>query len=205
MDSDEKKFLQSVREDIKDTSGQNNQEKLVYFIVGLSVATVIVAIVSFALLLSKNSQVTSLEAQIKEEVTVPLQGLAKEKEQVTAISSQLEVLSTALAGRIKYPQIIKDLALNTYKQTRWDSVDYEGGEVVISGKASDFMGASKVVSAYENYRSASGVNLTSINIDTQAGQVGYSIEMKVDEKGYKFISKQIAPANQTSEEQNAGR
>lgn len=186
MDSEEKRFLESVREDISDVSEGNNQEKSIFFIVGLSVATVLVSIFVLALSLSRNAQITSLEAQIEKQVTVPLNNLKEETKRVTDISVQLDVLNTALSSRVRYPLIVKDLASHTYKESRWNSIDYEEGMVVLSGVADDFIGVSKVVSALEDFGSVKVVDLTSVNIDSQAGAIDYSIEFEVDETAYTY-------------------
>jgi Tfp pilus assembly protein PilO len=193
LDSEEKRFLESVKEDISSAPEGEDQTKAVYFMIGLALATILVSIFTFALTMSKQSQITSLETQIEEEVTIPLNNLAKERKQVTAITGQLDVLSTALSSRIKYGQIVKDLASNTYKQTRWSSLDYgEEGQVVLTGVADDFSNTSKAVSAFENFKITKIVDLSSVSIDESSGSVQYTFNMELDESGYKILSKNKA-------------
>ncbi len=196
MESEEKRFLESVREDISDIADSGGQEKAVYFVIGLSIATLLASLFVFGLKSSKISQISSLDIQIEEQVTAPLKTLAKEEKQVTAIGNQLDVLSTALSSRIKYGQIFKELALNTYKKIKWVSVDYSEERVVINGAADDFISASKAVTAFENFDAVKKVDLTSANIDESSGSIQFALELEIDETGYKFIA-------QT--EKNAGR
>jgi len=180
LGSEESRFLESVKEDIADVAEGDNQEKAVYFIIGLSIATVLVSIFVFALSMSKSSQIQSLDAQINEQVTIPLKNLAKERKQVTAIASQLDVLNTALSSRVKYAQLIRDLATNTYKQSKWTGIDYSEEKIVLSGAADDFLSVSKVVSALENFKVIKSVNLTSVNIEEESKSIEYMIELEVD-------------------------
>ena len=189
MDSEEKRFLESVKEDISNAPENEDQVKKVYFMIGLALATVVVSIFVFALTMSKRSQITSLGAQIEEEVTVPLNNLAKERKQVVAVTGQLDILNTALSSRIKHGQTIKDLALNTHKQTRWSSLDYgEEGQVVLTGVADDFANVSKVVSAFENFKTVKSVDLSSVSIDESSGSVQYILDITLDESGYKILN-----------------
>lgn len=205
MESEENRFLQSVKEDISDVSEEGSQGKAVYFVIGLSIATILVSIFAFALSMSKDSQIASLDAQIEEQVTVPLNNLAKERKQVTAISSQLDVLSTALSARTKYALLIKDLATNTYNKSKWTGIDYSQEKIILSGSADDFMGVSKAVSAFENFKSIKSINLTSVNIEEESGAVEYVIELEVDKTGYKLISQKASNVESNELEQNAGR
>lgn len=205
MGSEESRFLESVKEDIADVAEGDNQEKAVYFIIGLSIATVLVSIFVFALSMSKSSQIQSLDAQINEQVTIPLKNLAKERKQVTAIASQLDVLNTALSSRVKYAQLIRDLATNTYKQSKWTGIDYSEEKIVLSGAADDFLSVSKVVSALENFKVIKSVNLTSVNIEEESKSIEYMIELEVDQTGYKFLSQKKSSLQSNELEQNAGR
>lgn len=208
MDSEEKRFLESVKEDISSATEDGEEGKSFYFIIGLTLATVIVSIFTFAMVMSKQSQVTLLEAQIEEEVTVPLRSLTKEREQVAAITNQLEVLNTALSSRIKYGQIVKDLALNTYKQTRWSGLDYSDDQIVLTGVADNFAEISKTVSGFENLRVAKMVDLSSVSIDETSGFVQYTINLKLDESGYKVLNQNktsAVPLTGSQLEQNGGR
>ena len=205
LESEENRFLQSVKEDISDVSEEGSQAKAVYFIIGLSIATIAVSIFTFALSMSKDSQISSLDAQIEEQVTIPLNNLAKERKQVTAISGQLDILNTALSGRIKYALLVKDLATNTYKQSKWTGIDYTQDKIVLSGSADDFTSASKVVSAFEGFKSVESVNLTSVNIEEESGAVEYVLELEVNQTGYKLISKKVSDVQSNELEQNAGR
>lgn len=189
MDSEEKRFLESVKEDISNAPENEDQGKTVYFMIGLALATVVVSIFVFALTMSKRSQITSLGAQIEEEVTVPLNNLAKERKQVVAVTGQLDILNTALSSRIKHGQTIKDLALNTHKQTRWSSLDYgEEGQIVLTGVADDFANVSKVVSAFENFKTVKSVDLSSVSVDESSGSVQYILDITLDESGYKILN-----------------
>jgi len=205
LGSEESRFLESVKEDIADVAEGDNQEKAVYFIIGLSIATVLVSIFVFALSMSKSSQIQSLDAQINEQVTIPLKNLAKERKQVTAIASQLDVLNTALSSRVKYAQLIRDLATNTYKQSKWTGIDYSEEKIVLSGAADDFLSVSKVVSALENFKVIKSVNLTSVNIEEESKSIEYMIELEVDQTGYKFLSQKKSSLQSNELEQNAGR
>lgn len=205
LESEENRFLQSVKEDISGASEEDSQGKAVYFIIGLSIATIVVSIFTFALSMSKDSQIASLDAQIEEQVTTPLNNLAKERKQVTAISSQLEVLNTALSGRTKYALLVKDLATNTYNQSRWTGIDYTQEKIVLSGSADDFLGVSKAVSAFEGFGSVESVNLTSVNIEEESSAVEYVLELEVNQEGYKLVSKKVSNIQSNELEQNAGR
>lgn len=205
MESEENRFLASVKEDISDIGEGDNQDKATYFIIGLSIATVLVSIFVFALSMSKSSQIKSLDVQINEQVTIPLKNLAKERKQVTAVSSQLDVLNTALSSRIKYAQLVKDLATNTYKQSKWTGIDYSEEKIVISGASDDFLSASKVVSALENFKVVKSVNLTSVNIEEESKMIEYVIELEIDQTGYKFLSQKKSSLQSNELEQNAGR
>jgi hypothetical protein len=181
--------LESVKEDISNAPENEDQGKTVYFMIGLALATVVVSIFVFALTMSKRSQITSLGAQIEEEVTVPLNNLAKERKQVVAVTGQLDILNTALSSRIKHGQTIKDLALNTHKQTRWSSLDYgEEGQIVLTGVADDFANVSKVVSAFENFKTVKSVDLSSVSVDESSGSVQYILDITLDESGYKILN-----------------
>jgi len=205
LESEENRFLQSVKEDISDVAEGDGQEKAVYFIIGLSIATILVSIFSFALSMSKDSQITSLDTQINEQVTVPLANLAKERKQVTAISGQLDVLNTALTSRIKYGQMIKDLATNTYKQSQWTGIDYSDEKIILSGTSDDFLGASKAVSALEKFKAVKSVNLTSVNIEKESKLIEYVVEIEVDQTGYQYLSQKKTSVSSNELEQNAGR
>ena len=181
--------MESVKEDISNAPENEDQGKTVYFMIGLALATVVVSIFVFALTMSKRSQITSLGAQIEEEVTVPLNNLAKERKQVVAVTGQLDILNTALSSRIKHGQTIKDLALNTHKQTRWSSLDYgEEGQIVLTGVADDFANVSKVVSAFENFKTVKSVDLSSVSVDESSGSVQYILDITLDESGYKILN-----------------
>jgi len=205
LESEENRFLASVKEDISDIAEGDNQEKAVYFIIGLSIAAVLVSIFVFALSMSKSSQIKSLDVQINEQVTIPLKNLAKERKQVTAISSQLDVLNTALSSRIKYAQLVKDLATNTYKQSKWTGIDYSEEKIVLSGAVDDFLSVSRVVSALENFKVVKSVNLTSVNIEEESKMIEYVIELEIDQTGYKFLSQKKSSLQSNELEQNAGR
>lgn len=184
MESEEKRLLESVREEIAGLDKGSEQEKAAYFIFGLTIAVVLTSIFTMIMVVSKSSQINSLDSQINEQVTIPLNNLAKERKQVTSISSQLDVLKTALSSRINYQKILSVLAKNTYSKTKWVGFDYSDDKIVLTGLADDFAGVSKSVSAIKAASGVESAELTSVNINKENQSIEYAIAIKFNPVGF---------------------
>ena len=190
MDSEEKRFLESVKEDISEST-EDSDSKAEYFIIGMTFAVIAVSIFMFGLVSSKNSKLSYLDSKIQEEVTVPLNNLKKEREQVTSVSKQIDTLQTALSARVQHDKLVSNLASRTYKETSWKSFDYDSTSslVRISAVADDFSAVAKSISSWRGLGSVSDVVLKSTRINSEEEYIEYSSEFEVDQINYSLSVK----------------
>jgi Tfp pilus assembly protein PilN len=187
---EQNRLLESVKEDIAGATGESSQEKIAFFIIGLALAVVACSIYVFGSQKYKNSQISSLDQQINDEVTTPLKNLSEEKAQADLVLSQIDALTTSLSKRIKYDQILKDFRDNQYKSARWTSFGFNdnGKKITISGVAGNFDDVAKTVAAIKGMKAVQDVKLVSVSINADSKEVNFTIDAEVDFSPYKLLS-----------------
>lgn len=190
MPEEQDRLLESVKEDITGATGESSQEKVAFFLIGLSLAVVACSIYVFGSQKYKNSQISSLDQQINDEVTTPLKNLSKEKAQADLVLSQIDALTTSLSQRIKYDQILKDFRDNQYKNARWTSFGFNDNDkkITISGGAGNFDDVAKTVAAFKGMKAVQDVKLVSVGINADSKEVNFTIDIGVDFSSYKVLS-----------------
>jgi len=184
---DEKgKVLESIKSEV-DQSAQKGSEAslLTYFLIGLSAAVIISAIYLLAAYKTKQMKIATLVQQIEEEVTVPLKNLASDKKQSDIVLKQLETLTTALSGKIRYSKMLGDLTAKQYKKSRWSSFTYQGDTISIAGQADNYEGAAKAVMAMRLPKAVQDVKISSATGDEKEKKVNFSVSLKVNPDLYR--------------------
>ena len=200
MPEDEKeKLLESVRKDIK-VPENRGMDYFSYFVIGLFIAVFVSLIVVLGLEKAKANKLEALEKEINNEVTIPLNSLAKEKKQIDLVSKQLEVLSTALSGRIKYSQILDDLRNGQYKQSLWTSFTIQQDKISIQGSASDFESVGKTVAAFRQIKSVKDVSLKSVTVNNETNAVDFSVTIQFNPSLYKYLPQTQASSSSGGQE-----
>jgi hypothetical protein len=197
---EQNRLLESVKEDITGATGESSQEKVAFFIIGLALAVVACSIYVFGSIKYKNSQISSLDQQINDEVTTPLKNLSEEKAQADLVLSQIDALTTSLSKRIKYDQILKDFRDNQYKNARWTSFGFSNDDkkITISGSAGNFDDVAKTVAAVKGMKAVQDVKLVSVSINTDSKEVNFTVDAEVDFSPYEVLSSTGSSALQST-------
>ena len=195
--------LGGVKKEIEQSAldGDNSENSATYFIFGVALAVICSIIPILILHKTKEATVFSLNQQIQEEVTTPLQTLTAEQKTQQNIVAEIEALTAALNSKVQNSKIIELLSSNQLKNSQWVSFSQVSeGKITISEVVSSFDDIPKVFAAY---RKATGVeNVTLSNADVgEDGKITFSANLTVDPGLFK-----IAPVKATIEslQSNAG-
>lgn len=185
-DDDKERLLQSVRKTV-DVEENSTSEGFSYFIIGLFFAVFILIIVIFGMEKAKTNKSASLEEVYQSDVTAPLESLSKEQSESDTAVRQLEVLTTALGGRIKYSQLMNDLTASQFKKSLWKSFTLRENTISIQGISDNFDDAARSVAAFRSMKAVKDVSLKAVNVDENTQKVDFTIQITFDSSLYKYL------------------
>jgi len=190
MSSEEnKKLLESVKDDISGSVDESREDVLSYFIIGVFVSIIVLSVVFVGLQKTRQNKLATLDTQISQEVTAPLKAMEKEKLQNDTVLKQLSALSSSLSVREKYSVLLGDIKSNLYKKTYWDNFSVQKDSIVVSGKVDGFQDVAKVTAGLRNIKSVTDIKLNSAILDKDSGKVNYSINIVYDSAAYQAAAK----------------
>jgi Tfp pilus assembly protein PilN len=186
LSSDEKeKFLESVKNDISESSGSGRDEVLSYFIIGVFVGVVVLAVSFLTIEKTRQSKISSLSQQMQQEVDVPMQSLATEKVQNDEIIKQLSTLTSVLAGRVDYSKLFDDLRGGQYKKSLWTNFALQKDSITITAKADNYADVAKAVAALRQLKAVKDVSLSSASLDKESGKINFTVNISYNPSLYK--------------------
>ena len=198
MDQGEKnKLLESFKSEVTETE-DTKETSVAFVLIGLAIAVVVAVVVLFAFNSSKNNQLSALDQQIQNDVTVPLKNLAGEKKQTDSILDQISVLTTVLNKKLTLSQMLIDLSNNQYKLSRWSSLSYSQDKVTITAVADNFEDVLKTYNALKATKSVKSAKLVSTNINENTKKIEFTMEFSVNTDLYKVVPKTAATATTTT-------
>jgi len=190
MSSEEnKKLLDSVKDDITESVDDNKEQVLSYFIIGVFVAVLFLCVVFLGMQKTRLNKLVTLDTQINQEVTIPLKAMDNEVKQNETVLKQLNILTMMLSGREKYSTLIGDLRNNLFKKTLWDNLSVQKNTIAISGKVDKFEDIAEVTAGLKNVKAVKEIKLRSATLDKESGKINYSLSIAYDETLYKNTSK----------------
>jgi len=191
-DDDKEKLLESVRKSV-DVGENSTTEGFSYFLIGLFFAVLIIIIVIFGMEKLKTNKLASLEEVYKSDVTAPLESMSKEKAESDIAVKQLEVLTMALGGRIKYSQLMNDMTASQYKKSLWSAFTLRKDTISIQATADSFDDAARSVAAFRSMEAVKDASLKAVNVDENTKKVNFTIQITFDSSSYKYLP-QAAPS-----------
>jgi len=160
------------------------ESSLIYFLLGLSVAVIFMAIIVLGIQKTKANQVESLDQNIETRVTQPLAAMSKQDKEATTVVSQVKALNVALGERINLSKILDDIAANTYKQTQFTSISRtEVNKYQILGVVNNFNDLAKTLTGLKAIKAIKSIEISGVNIDEQ-NQINYTIDIVLTESVY---------------------
>jgi Tfp pilus assembly protein PilN len=187
LEEDKKNLLNTVSEDIEQAS-ESPEIGISYLIVGVSLAVLVGAILTFASVKSKQSTIDSLKVSIENDVTAPLAALSQEQKQVTTIKNQLSSLKTALNSREQFGKILAAISVNLLKSSMLTSVSVQEEDITMSGSADNYSDVAKLVAAYRQVAVVKEVQLSSATLNEESDKVDFSLSLKIDRSKFKMGS-----------------
>jgi len=186
LSSDEKeKFLESVKNDISDSAGSGRDEVLSYFIIGVFLGVIVLAISFLTIEKTRQYKISSLTKQIQQDVDVPMKSLAKEKIQNDEIVKQLSTLTSVLAGRVSYFKLFEDLRNGQFKKSLWTNFALQKDSITISAKADNYADVAKAVAAIRQVKAVTDVKLSSASLDKETNKISFTVNISYDPSLYK--------------------
>jgi len=180
--------LNKAREAVSGSETHDREETIAYFIVGIFIAVLIAVLFSIFFLKQKEAKLTSLDEEINQSVTQPLQSYGGTLIKVVTILAQLDALNAALNSRIKYSSILTDLANLEFKKSRWTSVALQKDDtMVISGSADSFEDVAKAVIALRSLKAATDTKLSSANVNAESGKIDFVVNLKINKTMYRNL------------------
>ena len=186
MSSEEnKKLLESVKDDITESVDENKEQVLSYFIIGVFAAVIILCVIFLGMQKARVNKLATLDTQINQEVSVPLKAMDSEVKQNETVLKQLNILSTMLSGREKYSTLLGDLKNNLFKKTLWDTFSVQKDTIALSGRVDKFEDVAKVTAGLKGVKAVKDIKLRSAALDKESGKVNYSLSITYDSALYK--------------------
>ncbi len=192
-DDDKEKLLESVRRSV-DVGENSTTEGFSYFLVGLFFAVFIIIIVIFGMEKLKTNKLASLEEVYKSDVTAPLEAMSKEQAESDTAVKQLEVLTMALGGRIKYSQLMNDMTAGQYKKSLWSAFTLRKDTISIQATADTFDDAARSVAAFRSLEAVEDASLKAVKVDENTKKVNFTIQITFDPSLYKYLPQTVPSA-----------
>lgn len=198
LEEDKKNLLNTVSEDIEQAS-ESPEIGISYLIVGVSLAVLVGAILTFASVKSKQSTIDSLKVSIENDVTAPLAALSQEQKQVTTIKNQLSSLKTALNSREQFGKILATISVNLLKSSMLTSAVVQEDNITMSGSAGNYIDVAKLVAAYRQVAVVEEVQLSSATLNEESDKVDFSLSLKIDRSKFKMSNAKTTAAGKSTD------
>ncbi len=196
-EEEKKKLLDTVSDDIEDTSRSEGTKVATFVVFGFCAAVLVAVVIAFSAQKSKESAIESLDLSIQNEVTSQLNSLKTEQKQIATIQKQLGTLKTALDSRESFGKILGDFSGNTFKSARIKTLSIQQEEISLTGETDNYSDLAKVVSGYRKIASIEDVKLQSASFNQDSKKVEFSIALKIDRSKY-ILKKASASATATA-------
>ncbi|PIT97552.1 hypothetical protein COT77_00785 [Candidatus Berkelbacteria bacterium CG10_big_fil_rev_8_21_14_0_10_41_12] len=184
MGEEENKIKEDSEKISMSLESTERESSLIYFLLGLSVAVIFMAIIVLGIQKTKANQVESLDQNIETRVTQPLAAMSKQDKEATTVVSQVKALNVALGERINLSKILDDIAANTYKQTQFTSISRtEVNKYQILGVVNNFNDLAKTLTGLKAIKAIKSIEISGVNIDEQ-NQINYTIDIVLTESVY---------------------
>ncbi len=187
LEDDKQSLLSTVSDDIEQVS-KTPEVGVSYLIVGVSIAILLGAILTFGSIKSKQSTVESLDVSIENDVTAPLASLKKEQKQISTIKNQLDSLKIALDSREQFGKLLSTVSSNILKKSSLISLAVQDEDITMSGSADSYADVSKVVTAYRQVDIVTDARLSSASLNTETQKIDFSLAIKVDRSKFRLKS-----------------
>ena len=184
MGEEENKIKEDSEKISMSLESTERESSLIYFLLGLSVAVIFMAIIVLGIQKTKANKVESLDQNIETRVTQPLAAMSKQDKEATTVVSQVKALNVALGERINLSKILDDIAANTYKQTQFTSISRtEVNKYQILGVVNNFNDLAKTLTGLKAIKAIKSIEISGVNIDEQ-NQINYTIDIVLTESVY---------------------
>lgn len=197
-EEDKKNLLNNVSEDIEQVA-ESPETGISYLIVGVSLAVLVGAILTFASVKSKQSTIDSLIVSIENDVTAPLATLSQEQKQVATIKNQLSSLKTALNSREQFGKVLATISNNLLKNSMLTSAVVQEENVTMSGSADNYSDVTKLVAAYRQVTAVEEVQLSSATLNEESDKVDFSLSLKIDRSKFKMNSTKTSASSKSAD------
>lgn len=197
LEDDKQNLLSTVSDDI-DQISKTPEVGVSYLIVGVSIAILLGAILTFGSIKSKQSTVDSLIVSVENDVTAPLASLAKEQSQIVTIKSQLDSLKTALDSREQFGKLLSTVSSNILKKSYLTSLAVQDEDITMAGSADSYADVSKVVAAYRQVDVVTDVMLSSASLNDETNKIDFSLTVKVDRSKFRIKAQASSASAKTT-------
>jgi Tfp pilus assembly protein PilN len=199
MSSEEKRqILESVRHEIQEDEGKDNEVRLSYFVIGIFAGILLVLIFSMAWQKSKQYKIDSLNQKVAD-LNNQLKSLEGQEDQSDTLLQQIDIFTSALSGRVKQSQFLGDLRSYQYKKSRWTGLNFSKNTVVINAQVDNFDDMAKAVVAMRSLKAAKDVEVTAVNINQESKKVEFIMTITLDTVLYQYLPQSTQTKTTTSQ------